>query len=102
MSADCLFCKIIAGQIPSKKVFEDAEYFAFEDISPQAPTHILIISKKHIRGLKEVGTRTSDRRRLPHGIQRWPTLGAKRLSHPFASVGRQGPEMAARIILGCK
>ena len=48
MSNDCLFCKIVAGDIPSKKVAETNELFAFEDITPQAPTHILIIPKKHI------------------------------------------------------
>ena len=42
MSTDCLFCKIIAGQIPSKKVFEDEQFYAFEDIAPKAPTHVLI------------------------------------------------------------
>jgi histidine triad (HIT) family protein len=51
--SDCLFCKIIAGDIPSKKVYEDDRTFAFEDIRPQAPTHVLIIPKKHIVGLKE-------------------------------------------------
>jgi len=51
--SDCLFCKIIAGQIPSKSVYEDDRVFAFEDIQPQAPTHVLIVPKKHIRGLKE-------------------------------------------------
>jgi histidine triad (HIT) family protein len=50
---ECLFCKIIAGQVPSKKVYEDDRVFAFEDINPQAPTHALIIPKKHIVGLKE-------------------------------------------------
>jgi histidine triad (HIT) family protein len=45
---DCLFCKIIENKIPSKKVYEDEEVFAFEDVSPQAPVHILIIPKKHI------------------------------------------------------
>jgi histidine triad (HIT) family protein len=50
---DCLFCKIIAGQIPSKKVYEDDRVFAFEDINPQAPTHVLIIPKRHVAGLKE-------------------------------------------------
>jgi len=50
---DCLFCKIIAGKIPSKKVYEDERAFVFEDIKPQAPTHVLIIPKKHIVGLKE-------------------------------------------------
>ena len=50
---DCLFCRIIRGEVPAKKVYEDAETFAFEDINPQGPTHVLIIPKKHIRGLKE-------------------------------------------------
>jgi histidine triad (HIT) family protein len=53
MSADCLFCKIIAGKIPAKKVYEDDRVFAFEDINPQAPTHVLITPKQHIVGLKE-------------------------------------------------
>jgi len=48
---DCLFCKIIAGTIPSKKVYEDDKVFAFEDINPGAPTHVLIIPKRHLAGL---------------------------------------------------
>jgi histidine triad (HIT) family protein len=51
--SDCLFCKIIAGQIPSKKVYEDDKVYVFEDIQPVAPTHVLIIPKRHIVGLKE-------------------------------------------------
>ena len=50
---DCLFCKIIAGKIPAKKVYEDEKAFAFEDIKPQAPTHVLIIPKKHIVGIDQ-------------------------------------------------
>ncbi len=50
---ECLFCKIVRGEIPAKKVYEDEHTFAFEDIQPKAPTHVLIIPKKHIRGLKE-------------------------------------------------
>jgi histidine triad (HIT) family protein len=53
---DCIFCKIAAGQIPSKKVFEDETVFAFHDIDPKAPTHILVIPKKHIRSLAEADT----------------------------------------------
>jgi histidine triad (HIT) family protein len=44
---DCLFCKIIAGDIPSKKVYEDENTYAFHDIAPQAPVHVLVVSKKH-------------------------------------------------------
>ncbi len=47
---DCLFCKIIAGDIPSAKVYEDETVFAFRDIAPQAPAHILVIPKTHISG----------------------------------------------------
>ncbi|MEF9879220.1 MAG: histidine triad nucleotide-binding protein [Clostridia bacterium] len=45
---DCLFCKIVAGEIPSKKIYEDENTFAFYDINPQAPIHALVVSKKHI------------------------------------------------------
>ena len=48
--ADCLFCKIIAGEIPSTKVYEDETVFAFRDINPQAPTHVLVVPKVHIPG----------------------------------------------------
>src|SRR5712692_4293457 len=57
---DCLFCKIIAGEIPSKKVHEDEDTYAFEDISPKAPTHVLIVPKKHIRGLKEASAEDAE------------------------------------------
>lgn len=57
---DCLFCKIIAGTIPSKKVYEDERTFAFEDISPQAPTHVLIVPKQHIIGIKEAQAEDAD------------------------------------------
>jgi histidine triad (HIT) family protein len=53
MANDCLFCRIIRGEIPAKKVYEDQHTFAFEDINPQAPTHVLVIPKKHVVGLKE-------------------------------------------------
>lgn len=48
MKEDCLFCKIIAGEIPSAKVYEDDYVFAFRDIAPQAPVHILVVPKAHI------------------------------------------------------
>jgi histidine triad (HIT) family protein len=50
---DCLFCNVISGKVSSRKVYEDDRVFAFEDIRPQAPTHVLIVPKKHIVGLKE-------------------------------------------------
>ena len=50
---DCIFCKIVAGTIPSKKLFEDDEVLAFADVNPQAPIHALIIPKEHIASLAE-------------------------------------------------
>lgn len=52
--SDCLFCKIAAGEIPSKKVYEDELCYAFYDIDPQAPTHFLVIPKSHIPSVSGV------------------------------------------------
>jgi histidine triad (HIT) family protein len=49
----CLFCKIIAGEIPSKMVFEDDLTYAFRDINPQAPAHVLVVPRKHVASLAE-------------------------------------------------
>ena len=50
----CLFCRIVAGEIPSKKVFEDEELVAFHDVNPQAPVHVLIVPRKHIATLNDL------------------------------------------------
>ena len=50
---DCLFCRIVKGEIPSQKILENKELLAFKDINPQAPIHIIIIPKKHIDSLSE-------------------------------------------------
>jgi histidine triad (HIT) family protein len=52
--ADCLFCKIVDGAIPSKRVHEDDQVIAFRDINPQAPTHILVVPRKHIATLNDL------------------------------------------------
>jgi len=54
MAADCLFCKIVEGKIPSKKVYEDDDVLAFDDIQPQAPVHVLVVPKKHVATLNEL------------------------------------------------
>ena len=51
---DCLFCKIVAGDIPSSKVYEDDQILAFRDIAPAAPVHVLFIPKVHIAGVREI------------------------------------------------
>ena len=57
--SDCLFCKIIAGDIPSSKVYEDDTVYAFRDINPMAPVHILIVPKQHVASADGVNTENS-------------------------------------------
>ena len=59
MKNDCLFCAIIEGEIPSTKVFEDELCFAFRDINPQAPTHVLVVPKEHIASVDGVNAANS-------------------------------------------
>lgn len=57
--SNCLFCKIVAGEIPSTKVYEDETVLAFRDIAPQTPTHILVIPKAHIASVAEINADNS-------------------------------------------
>lgn len=57
---DCLFCKIAAGQIPSKRIYEDDRVIAFHDIEPQAPVHFLVIPREHISGADKITEENSD------------------------------------------
>ena len=57
---NCIFCKIVAGQIPAKKVFEDDQVLAFHDIHPWAPVHILLIPKVHLTSMVDVGPEHRD------------------------------------------
>lgn len=57
---DCVFCKIASGALPSSKVYEDDKVFAFRDITPQAPAHILIVPRRHIEGLDSLSDTDAD------------------------------------------
>lgn len=57
MHADCLFCRIVSGEIPSRKVYEDEDIFAFHDIHPVAPVHFLIVPRMHLENLYEADIR---------------------------------------------
>ena len=57
---DCIFCNIIKGEIPSKKVYEDKDVYVFHDIAPKAPVHILVVSKKHMESLRTVSKNDSE------------------------------------------
>ncbi len=52
--SDCIFCKIISGEIPSKKAYEDEKVLVFHDINPAAPVHVLVIPKKHIKSMADI------------------------------------------------
>lgn len=64
---DCLFCKIVAGQIPSTKVYEDDTTYAFKDINPQAKVHVLIVPKRHVANVGELAQ--SDPAQLAHIVE---------------------------------
>ena len=55
--SDCIFCKIVAGEIPSRKVYEDGELIAFHDVNPAAPVHFMIVPKEHINSLEDCNGR---------------------------------------------
>jgi histidine triad (HIT) family protein len=69
MADDCLFCKIIAGEIPATKVFENEDVFSFADLNPQAPVHVLVVPKKHVRDLAELGADPDTAGALVAGIR---------------------------------
>jgi histidine triad (HIT) family protein len=57
---NCLFCRIMRGELPAKPIYEDQQTFVFEDIRPQAPTHVLIVPKKHIEGLDKASAEDAE------------------------------------------
>jgi histidine triad (HIT) family protein len=54
MASECLFCRIVAGEIPASKIFEDDQMIAFQDINPQAPMHVLVVPRAHVATLNDV------------------------------------------------
>lgn len=72
----CIFCKIVEGSIPSKPVYQDEIAFAFTDINPQAPVHLLIVPREHIRSLDEVSSEKRDM--LGHLLRVAVELAAKK------------------------
>ena len=85
---DCLFCKIIAGDIPSSKVYEDEFCFAFRDINPQAPTHVLLVPKAHVGSIAEVSA-------LPAEMQLALLAAIQKIA------AREGLENGFRVISNC-
>ena len=87
----CIFCKIIAGEIPSTKVYEDETVFAFRDINPQAPTHILVIPKTHIGSVAELTAENSAV--VAHIFKVIPQIAkAEGLANGYRVVSNCGPD----------
>jgi histidine triad (HIT) family protein len=82
---NCIFCKIIAGQIPSRKVYEDDGVFAFHDIHPWAPVHFLIIPKRHIPSMAQVGA--ADQALLGKIMMLVPQLALEQGCEPYPQGG---------------
>jgi histidine triad (HIT) family protein len=86
--SDCLFCKIAAGQIPSKTVYADDRVFAFEDIAPKAPTHVLVIPRRHIPTLAEA--RPEDAALVGEVIARAASIAREKGLEHFRIVANNG------------
>ena len=93
---NCLFCKIVAGIIPSTKVYEDDLVLAFRDIAPQAPTHILVIPKAHIGSVAEVTPANSNV--VAHIFEVIPAIAAKEgLTNGYRVVSNCGPDAGQTV-----
>ncbi len=93
---DCLFCKIIAGDIPSTKVYEDETVYAFRDIAPQAPTHILVIPKTHIPSVDGITAENSAV--VAHIFEVIPTIAkAENLSGGYRVVSNCGADAGQTV-----
>ena len=93
---DCLFCKIVAGDIPSTKVYEDETVVAFRDIAPMAPTHILVIPKAHIPSAAGVTAENSGV--VAHIFEMIPRIAqAEGLANGFRVVSNCGPDAGQTV-----
>ncbi len=90
---DCLFCKIVNGEIPAKKIFEDDYAIAFRDINPQAPIHVLVVPRKHSASLAEVGATAEDKALLGHLLALVDQIArAEHLVQGYRTVINTGPD----------
>jgi histidine triad (HIT) family protein len=91
MSSDCIFCKIISGAIPAKKIYEDADFIAFDDIKPMSKVHFLIVPKLHVETLKDCDE--SHQELLGRALLLVPKLAAEQGLNGFKTLintGREG------------
>lgn len=109
-AAHCLFCKIAAGQIPSRKVYEDEQILAFHDINPWAPVHFLMIPKAHISSMAQVGPENealigrmmalAPRLALEQGCRPYPEGGYRILTNTGAEGGQEVHHLHLHVMGG--
>lgn len=92
---DCVFCRIVAGEIPSKKVFEDDRILAFYDIEPKTPVHVLVIPKNHISGASSVTGENSGL--VAHIFEILPQIAQKLGIESFRVVTNNGAEAGQTV-----
>lgn len=102
---DCLFCKIIAGEIPSNKVYEDEAVLAFYDIEPKAPVHVLIIPKTHLTGARDVTADNSAAvaavfRAIPLIAQKLGVTDYRIVTNNGADAGQTVPHLHFHLLAG--
>ena len=94
--SNCLFCKIVAGEIPSTKVYEDESVLAFRDIAPQAPAHILVIPKAHIGSVAEITAENASV--VAHIFEVIPAIAkAEGLENGYRVVSNCGPDACQTV-----
>ena len=91
----CVFCSIVSGDIPSKKVYEDEKILAFYDIEPKAPVHILVIPKQHIPGAAAITAENSNL--VAHIFETIPSIAAAAGLSDFRVVTNNGPEAGQTV-----
>ena len=95
-SDDCLFCKIIAGQIPSSKVYEDETTYAFNDINPKAKVHVLVVPKKHYANVAELAA--DDPTELAHIVSIAQNIADKEFHGAYRLVFNTGLDAGQTVV----
>ncbi|MBQ9577973.1 MAG: histidine triad nucleotide-binding protein [Ottowia sp.] len=112
MSADCIFCKIAAGEIPSRRVYEDDDIIAFHDINPWAPVHFLIVPKMHITSMAQLEDKhaalmgrimtLAPRLALEQGCEPYPEGGFRIVINTGKNGGQEVPHLHVHVLGGAR
>ena len=112
MSADCIFCKIAAGEIPSRRVYEDDDIIAFHDINPWAPVHFLVVPKMHITSMAQLQDAHAalmgrimtliPRLALEQGCEPYPEGGFRVVINTGKNGGQEVPHLHVHVLGGAR